>query len=171
MSKIILVMALGLTLLVPTFSQQSGSPLPPEDPRLYLLFFHFHDKGSSHIQNKKTQDPVAGGKAEQAFAQKLRVKQQDLEKVTNISHQFVADLAKLEEDLRSSVEKIRAQTQESDGASLAQFDLRKRQLIDSAVHQISTTLSATSWTGLYGYINNEHRLHTSVVEVKSASPK
>ena len=171
MAKQMLVMALGLTLLVPAFGQQSGSPLPPEDPRLYLLFFQFHDKVSSAIQSKKTQDSVAGGKAEQAFAQKLRVKQQDLQKVTNISHQFVTDLGKWEEDLRSFVERIRSQKQEPDGASLAQFDLRKRQLIDSAVHQMSTTLSAASWTGLHGYINDEHRLHTSVVEVKSATPK
>ncbi len=161
----IIFLGVGLILL-PLLAQRSGAPLPLEDPRLYQVFFQFHDGVSSAIQTKKAQNMESGRKNEKGFASKLRIKHDDLQKVTDVAHGFVTDLAKWQDDLKSYVDKVRSQKQEPDPAVLQQFDQRKLQLIEAAVEQISTSVSSASWVGLHGYINDEHRLHTSIIEFK-----
>src|SRR5258706_3582315 len=150
----------GLMSLPLLRAQRSGSPLPSEDPRLYLMFFRFQDSLSSTIHTKKAQDPEAGAKAEKGVARLLKVNQNELQKVTDISHQFVTDLAKWQDDLKSYVDQTRSNAHQPDQVVLRQFDQRKQQLIGAAVRQLSTTLSPAGWAGLHAYINDEHRCHT-----------
>jgi hypothetical protein len=164
--RIIIILAV-LVLLPPLEAQQYGQPLPTEDPRLYQVFLHFHDNVSSAIQTKKGQDPDGGGKAEKGFAHMLRIKEEELSKVTAIAHGFATDIAKWQSDLKAYVDQVRSQKKQPDPAVLLQFDQRKLQLINAAVLQLTTTLSPASWTGLHGYINEEHRLHTSVLAFES----
>ena len=159
--------AAALALLLPLHAQESGAHLPPEDPMLYQLFFGFHEGLNTAIQNKKAQNLESGTRSEKGFANKLRIKQDEIQTVTNVSHRFVTDLAAWQSDLKSYVDRVRSQKQEPDPAVLQQFNQRKRQLIDEAVRQIRTTLSPASWTGLHAYINDEHRLHTTMTEFNS----
>lgn len=147
-------------------AQQSGSALPVEDPRLYQVFFNFHNTVSLAIQSKKAQDPVGSDKEEKGFAHKLRIKPGELQVVTSIAQGFVKDLAKWQDGLKSYVDQVRSQKQQPDPAVLRQFDQQKQQLVDAAVHRLSTALSRGSWQGLHAYINDEHRLHTKLVIFK-----
>jgi hypothetical protein len=166
-SRLVIIVS-ALVLLLPLRAQRSGAPLLPGDPALYQVFFYFHDSVSSAIQHKKALDPVSGAETEKGFASKLRINPEELQKVTDVAHGFVTDLAKRQNDLKAYVDQVRSLKHQPDPAMLAQFDQRKRQLIDAAVHQVGTTLSPASWAGLHSYINDEHRLHTTRIEFRSS---
>jgi hypothetical protein len=158
------IVGVGLMLL-PLFAQRSGAPLPAEDPRLYILFFQFHDSLNAKVQEKKAQDPEAGAKAEKGVARLLRIEQKELQKVSDIAHRFVTDLANWQDELKAYADQARSQSQKPDVVVVRQFEQRKQQSIDTAVRHLSATLSPAGWAGLHAYINEEHRLHTTMVQL------
>ena len=158
------MLIIAITLLLPSLRAQST--LPAEDPRLYHLFFNFHDGLSSLIENRKVQNPQSGGKLEQEAARKLRIQPAEHAKLASISHGFTVDLAKWQNDVKFYVTQVRARKQTPDPAVLRQFDQTRAQILDSAIKQLSATLTPASWAGLHSYINDEHRLHTSLFHMK-----
>ena len=169
MGSRIAILGAAFIILPSLGAQTPGHSLPAEDPRLYQVFLQFQDDVNSALQAKKGQDPTAGAKAEAGFAHMLRIRHEELPKVNTVAHTFVTDLTKWQKDLKAYVDEARSQNREPDPAILVRFDKTRLQLINSAILQISTSLSSTSWMGLHGYINDQHRLHTSIMEFK-ASP-
>jgi hypothetical protein len=163
-----LLLSAGASLLFPILLRgaQPGFPLPPDDPRLYQFFFTFQDGLASLVDGKKVRDVVGGTKTEGAVARYLGINQTELAKLNAISHSFVLDLAKLQSDLKTYVDQMRSQNQQPDAGKLRDFDLKKQQLISTAVQQLSTSLSPAGWSGIHSYINNVHRLHTAVVPAR-----
>ncbi len=150
-------------LAIPMTAQRPGSSLPPDDPRLYQLFLAFHDNLNSFVQNRKALAPLAGAKTEESVARLLKVDKAELSAVAAVSHQFVLDLSQLQATVKAYADLARQTKRQPDSAVLLQFQQQKDQLINAAVRQLSLTLTPASWAGLKAYINNEHRLHTSVV--------
>ena len=64
------LLAFAICGFVPLAAQQSPSP---DDPGLLVMFFRFHSGLSSALDDKKTQDPSSGAKAEKAVAHTLKV--------------------------------------------------------------------------------------------------
>jgi hypothetical protein len=147
-------------------AQSAGSTLPREDPNLYLMFFDFHYNLSLALEQKKANDFKAGANAEKAVAQFLKVKPTELYKVTEISRGVMAGLARANTDLKAFVDQARAGGREPDSATLQTYDQHRANLIETAVNQLKEDLSSESWNGLHAYINEQHRLHTRLLEFK-----
>jgi hypothetical protein len=163
--RFIWIVGIAAFFLIRLSAQQK---LPPDDPRLYLMFFDFHNSLMLAVENKKAKDPEGGARTEKAVAQVLKVQLSELQKVTDTAHAFVGDRAKWQNDLKSYVDATRARNQEPDTVMLAQFGQQRQELIANAVQQLRTGLSPAGWTGLQSYINNEYRRHISVAEFKSS---
>lgn len=155
------LLAFAICGFVPLAAQQSP---PPDDPGLLVMFFHFHSGLSSALDDKKTQDPSGGAKAEKAVAHTLKVQVSDLPQIAAVTHGFVADLDKLQKDLKAYVDESRGNKHEPDPVTLKQFAQKKQELIDAALRDLRTRLSTESWIGLHSYVNDGFRSHVRSVD-------
>lgn len=142
--------------------------LPADDPRLFQQFMRFHEGVSAAIESRYGQNAQAAAKEQKVFADKLRVKSDEVPKMSIVARSLTADLNKWQADLKSYVERVRAQKQQPDPAVLQRYDQERSQLVNSAIVRLSTTLTPASWAGLRQYVNGEYRERIRIVEVKQA---
>lgn len=147
-------------------AQEPTGRLPADDPRLFQQFLRFHDGVSTAIETRYGQNSQTAAKEQKAFADKLRVKSDEVPKMSVVARSLIADLNKWQADLKSYVERVRAQKQQPDPAVLQRFNQERSQLVNSAMVRLSTTLTPASWAGLRQYVNGEYRERIRIVEVK-----
>jgi len=128
------VMMAFVSVMFPICAQQ----LPqPDSPELLAMFFNFHNRLSSALEDKKTNDVAGGAKTEEAIARLLKVDVAEVPKIASVTRGLLADLATCQNDLKSFVDQSRANGQEPDPSDLKQFEQRRLDLIDTAVQQMN----------------------------------
>ncbi len=171
MSRLIVRMLPLLMLALLARAQATSSVLPPNDQALYMSFFKFHHSLSVSVEGRKALDAGRGVRYERSVAHKLRVRDDEQAKLAAISHQYVADLTKWQDELTAYVISVRSRQQPPQSAVLGQFDQRRQHMLTTALTAAGNVLTPNSWAGLRAFINGEFRMNVMRVPLPAVSAK
>jgi hypothetical protein len=130
----------------------SGKPAPIklEDPELYFAFFRSHDAVDKQIQ---ASGPAAATQLSSTTAALYGISVGDLPKLTAQTRTFMTNLAAWSVQEQAYVAQQRAAKKLPDMKTLVAYRRQRQRLVMNAHGGIHGALTATSWAGLYGYIN------------------
>jgi hypothetical protein len=144
----------------PVSAHPPGPPLPAEDRNLYRLFFSFYDGLITKVEDAKQQDAQKGAKTQTAAAHLFKISEADLTQATGVIRSVLAQLNKIDNDLKNYHNQVHGKGGQPDPARLQIFAQQRAQIVDNAVQQLTTALPPASWNALHSFVNDDFRLHT-----------
>lgn len=144
-------------------SQQPTATHPAQDaPELYLSFFFFHEDFAKWTEARMAANPGKRGQLLNSSAKHLGISPDEFSALETISSGITASLRVIGGEAHQYVQSTVKAKRDIDHKALAQFDSRRRAVIQDGIDRMKNTLSPQGWQGLYSYINNQHRQHVNV---------
>jgi hypothetical protein len=134
-----------------------------EDPELYHAFFRAHTDTDLKIQASA---PAAASQVSASTAALYHISAGDLPKLTDEVRKFNVNLGGWSLDVRSYLNQQKYAKRKPDMKVLINYQWQRQRLVMNAHAAIHGTLTASSWTGLYGYINGDFK--TALSQSKGA---
>jgi hypothetical protein len=147
-----------------------GSPAQ-DAPELVFVILLFHEDFAKWTEARMAANPGKRGPLLNSSAKHLGISPDEFSALETISSDITASLRAIGDEAHQDVQATVKAKGDIDHKVLAQFDSRRQAVIQDGLDRMKNTLSAQSWQGLYGYINNQHRQHVNVVSPgDNASP-
>ena len=142
----------GLSSATAQPKKPSGKPVPSkvEDPELYFAFFRSHDAVDKQIQASTS---AAATQLSSTTAALYGMSVSDLPKLTAQTRTFMTNLAAWSTEEQGYVAHQKAAKKMPDMKTLVVYQHQRQRLVMNTHRGIHGALTATSWAGLYGYIN------------------
>jgi hypothetical protein len=158
------VASVALLLASVAFGQQPTAAHPAQEaPELYLSFFFFHENFAKWTEDRIAARPDQRGRILASSSKFIGISADEFGALEAITKQVTSSLRALGDEARQYVSSAAGTKVGADRKKLADFNARRLAIVQDGVNTMTQTLSAQSWQGLYGYINNQHRQHVTAV--------
>ena len=139
-------------------AQKKPSPIKLEDPELYFAFFRSHSAVDQQIQ---ASGPAAASQLSASTANLYGISVNDLPNLTAQVRILMANVAAWQAQEQAYLAQQKAAKKLPDMKVLVNYQRQRQRMVMNAHTAVHGSLSATSWTGLYGYINGSFKAGTA----------
>lgn len=148
----------------------SGVLPAPDDPELFAAFFQSFEMEYAWLERPGPRGPLTPEEERRRVASKFRVAAADLAKIIAIARSVNTGAKNIHDQVQVYVQQKRARNEMPDRNLLLGLELKRQQLIASAVEQLKRELGTAGWNGLRSYVNDSYRLNLRQIPIPRGVP-